>query len=102
MLQKERKRLKEVDHFTILDYIKTSIEILMNMKMEESGGDEAGKKKQKERKAMTKENSNSGVLMGGVVSDTESMRSMDEPPKDYEQMLQKYEAEVRNHIKIEQ
>jgi hypothetical protein len=28
--------------------------------------------------------------------------SMDEPPKDYETMLQKYEAEVRNHIKIEQ
>lgn len=27
---------------------------------------------------------------------------MDEPPKDYEAMLQKYEAEVRNHIKIEQ
>jgi predicted RNase H-like nuclease (RuvC/YqgF family) len=26
---------------------------------------------------------------------------MDEPPKDYEMMLQKYEAEVRNHIKIE-
>lgn len=27
---------------------------------------------------------------------------MAEPPKDYELMLQKYEAEVRNHIKIEQ
>ena len=36
MLNKERKRLKDVDHFTILDYIKTSIEILMNMKMEEN------------------------------------------------------------------
>ena len=30
------------------------------------------------------------------------MKSMEEPPKDYEQMLQKYEGEVRNHIKIEQ
>ena len=36
MLSKERKRLKDVEAFTILDYIKTSIEILMNMKMEES------------------------------------------------------------------
>jgi hypothetical protein len=35
------------------------------------------------------------------VSDTESMRSTDDPPKDYEAMLQKYEGEVRNHIKIE-
>jgi len=37
----------------------------------------------------------------GLISDTESMKSGEEPPKDYEQMLQKYEAEVRNHIKIE-
>lgn len=36
MLTKERKKLREVDPFTILDYVKTSIEILMNMKMEES------------------------------------------------------------------
>ena len=43
MLSKERKRLKEIDHFTILDYIKTSIEILMNMKMEEGGDGEASK-----------------------------------------------------------
>ena len=44
MLAKERQKLKDVDDFTILgktsladspDYIKTSIEILMNMKMEE-------------------------------------------------------------------
>jgi len=35
MLAKERNKLRDVDSFTILDYIKTSIEILMNMKMEE-------------------------------------------------------------------
>jgi hypothetical protein len=43
MLSKERKKLKEVDHFKILDYIKTSIEILMNMKMEEGGDGADGK-----------------------------------------------------------
>lgn len=36
------------------------------------------------------------------MSSCESFISLDEPPKDYELMLQKYEAEVRNHIKIEQ
>lgn len=36
------------------------------------------------------------------LSSCESFVSLDEPPKDYEVMLQKYEAEVRNHIKIEQ
>ena len=60
--------------------MKTSIEILMNMKMEES--DEKGEKKVPR------------------VSETDSYRSLDEPPKDYEAMLVKYEAEVRNHIKV--
>lgn len=36
------------------------------------------------------------------MSESDSMRSLDEPPKDYESMLQKYEAEVRNHIKVSQ
>ena len=40
---KERKRLFEADNFTILDYIKTSIEILMNMKMEEHENDKEDK-----------------------------------------------------------
>ena len=35
-LDKERERLKLSDPFTVLEYIKTSIEILMNMKIEES------------------------------------------------------------------
>jgi hypothetical protein len=35
VLAEERDRLRETDSFTILEYIKTSIEILMNMKMEE-------------------------------------------------------------------
>mmetsp|Transcript_7096 Transcript_7096/g.5354 ORF Transcript_7096/g.5354 Transcript_7096/m.5354 type:complete len:94 (-) Transcript_7096:681-962(-) len=93
MLTKERKRLRDVDAFTMLDYIKTSIEILMNMKMDENGGDDKAKKKR------SKDSSNNNLT--GVISDTESMKSMEEPPKDYEVMLQKYEAEVRNHIKIE-
>jgi len=58
----------------------------MNMKMEEQA-DAPSQDKPKKRKE--------------AISDTESVRSMDEPPKDYEAMLQKYEAEVRNHIKIE-
>lgn len=39
MLTKERKKLRDVDAFTLVDYIKTSIEILMNMRMEEYEGD---------------------------------------------------------------
>ena len=36
------------------------------------------------------------------LSESESAASADDPPSNYEQMLQNYEAEVRNHLKIEQ
>ena len=35
VLSEERDWLRDTNPFTILEYIKTSIEILMNMKMEE-------------------------------------------------------------------
>lgn len=70
----------------------------MNMKMEEHESENQNKgngaKKSKPKK--------SSDGLNAEISDTESTRSMQEPPKDYEVMLQKYEAEVRNHIKIEQ
>ena len=31
-----------------------------------------------------------------------TFKSIDLPPKEYEQQLQQYEADVRNHIKVEQ
>jgi hypothetical protein len=94
--------LRDVDAFTILDYIKTSIEILMNMKMEEQEGDSQAKNNAVKKGGLRslKKSGIDGNSMAAI-SDTESTRSLDEPPKDYEVMLQKYEAEVRNHIKIE-
>lgn len=35
MLAKERKKLREAEATTLIEYIKTSIEILMNMRLEE-------------------------------------------------------------------
>lgn len=79
MLSKERKKLRDVDAFTLLDYVKTSIEILMNMKMEEHDGDkDTTKPKIKLTKADRTDNSMN------LVSDSESMKSLEEPPKDYE------------------
>ncbi len=34
-LIQEREKLRELDPFTVIDYIKASVEILMNMKTEE-------------------------------------------------------------------
>ena len=75
-----------MDPFTVLDYVKTSIEILMNMKHEQA--DEIKQSKSKKNK--------------NEIDDSSSVVSLEEPPADYEKMLIKYEAEVRNHIKIEQ
>ena len=33
----EKKQMREVDGFTLVDYVKSSIEILMNMKIDEGG-----------------------------------------------------------------
>lgn len=35
-LSKEREKLRDIDPFTVVEYIKASVEILMNMKMDES------------------------------------------------------------------
>jgi hypothetical protein len=80
MLGKERKRLREVDPFTILDYVKTSIEILMSMKMEENDLDKEAKGAGKKKASKIDRSGSSNVL----ISDTESVRSDFEPPKDYE------------------
>jgi hypothetical protein len=36
MFSKEKKAMSHIDGFTLIDYIKSSIEILMNMKLEEN------------------------------------------------------------------
>ena len=102
--------MRETSPFTILEYIKTSIEILMNMKMEEQMELREGEKnKNRRQKKTTNSRRNNKVARsvneGGAASEAEESESVvsgDEAPSEYESMLQKYEAEVRNHIKIEQ
>jgi hypothetical protein len=38
--KQEKKQMREVDGFTLVDYIKSSIEILMNMKIEEGAAND--------------------------------------------------------------
>ena len=96
MLAEERERLHDTNSFTILEYIKTSIEILMNMKMEEQQEMKQSKREEKRKARRSK------TYTEGDDIESESAVSGEEAPSEYESMLQKYEAEVRNHIKIEQ
>jgi DNA-binding transcriptional MerR regulator len=82
------------DSLTVLDYIRTSIEILMHLKNDDD-------------RDISKEGGRSYRLArdadGGAASDfTSTFQSIDFPPKEYEMQLQSSEAEVRNHIKVEQ
>jgi hypothetical protein len=43
----EKEQMKDVDGFTLIDYIKSSVEILMNMKIEENEGNSSEKKEKK-------------------------------------------------------
>ena len=79
-LAAERQKLKDVDPFTVVEYIKASVEILMNMK-----NDDKKTTPPAEDDFQSAEESARGDLQ-----------------TQYEQQLQKYEAEVRNHIKVEQ
>ncbi len=78
-LDNERDTLKDVDPLLIIGYTKTSIEILMNIRNEEQ---EQLKQQQKENESLTSE------------------IATHDPPKKYEEMLQKLEDEVRTHIRV--
>jgi len=86
-LVEEKDRLLEASIQGLINYIKTSIEILMNLKVEEYL---ELKKKQKREKNLEQERSQ------------DSARISTEPPQDYEEVIQKFEGDVRKHIRIEQ
>jgi hypothetical protein len=76
----------------------------MNMKMEEHEAEMEKNKKLSKKKARSSHVSDAGTrgLLSGEDVESESELGKGDRANDYDQMLQKYEAEVRNHIKIEQ
>jgi len=62
MLHEERERLRDTDPFTVLEYIKTSIEILMNMKMEEHEAEQEKNKKMAKKKTRSSHGDARGLL----------------------------------------
>ena len=78
----------KLDSLTVLDYIRTSIEILMHLKNEEEQKTDRQRHHRDQR--------------DDAQSDfTSTFQSLDFPPKEYEQQLQASEAEVRKHVSVE-
>lgn len=93
-LTDERSRLRNLSSLTILAYIKTKFEDLMQLRLEEEKDAGSGKNKHGPGRF--------DVNNGATSEFTSTFHSLDLPPEEYEQQLQDYEAEVRNHIKVEQ
>jgi hypothetical protein len=123
-MEEERERLYKVESLEILEYVKQSVEILMNMKGDEfdvyqknKEFNEKVKKKDEERLIKEKEEQtegenkhgrniaanrfiiNTSVFSSGAFGSPQSARSI---PIDYEKIIQKLEADIRNHIRVEQ
>ena len=93
-LTDERSRLRNLSSLTILAYIKTKFEDLMQLRLEEEKDEGSNKNKHGPGRF--------DVNNGATSEFTSTFHSLDLPPEEYEQQLQDYEAEVRNHIKVEQ
>ena len=75
---KEKDKLKAIGPLHLVQYIRSSVEILMNMKLEEL------EQQKKEDKLNESKN---------------SIKSKEGPPIEYEEIMQKLEGEIRNHIR---
>ncbi|CAI2360094.1 unnamed protein product [Moneuplotes crassus] len=93
---KEKDRLKQLNLSTIVSYIKASIEILMNMKLDES------EYKLRESKYHPSSKPYFRREDKPVEESKISSNSQYDVNREYEIAIQKLEADIRNHIRIEQ
>lgn len=84
-VDEELDKLKNVETITLIEYIKSCIEIVMGMKVEESESkiDEVVKQRMKDLH-------------------NQGQYDLSQSPEEYEKIIQKLEAEVRNHISVQQ
>lgn len=104
-MREERRNLRDTDPFTIIEYIKSSIEILLSLKLEEKETELRTQFEKtinkKKRRVDTEHFMDEQPSTASVVSNL-TISSMPEPPKDYETVIQKLEGDVRTHIRIGQ
>ena len=99
-MEDEKRKLLTVDPLIIIDYIKQSIEILLSLKTEESPSSQITSPLE-HRSPKTFEHKKSCSITSAA-SAKEGTWSVGGALNEYEAMLQKLEADIRNHIRIEQ
>ncbi|TNV81517.1 hypothetical protein FGO68_gene5190 [Halteria grandinella] len=132
LLHKEREKLLTKDCFVVLEYIRSSIEIIMSLKIEdlehnENGGPKrisASQSHSSMRLGQGAQQLNNSTLPKATIesqkgqiappyesatggenlqlkSPASSTQDIPEPPKEYERLIQKLEADIRGHIRLE-
>lgn len=89
MLQ-EREKLKASDPFVIINYIKTSIDILIELKVEEMF----------EERIQSRKENNEKVVNEGPGLPANKSPDEEEEMNEYEVLLIKAEADIRFHLKV--
>jgi len=79
----------------IIGYIKTKFEDMMERRLEEDKEPNSGR-------GNNRHHGGANRFDNATSEFTSTFHSIDLPPEEYETQLQDYEAEVRNHIKVEQ
>ena len=83
---KEREKLLKFDSLTVLDYIRTSIEILMQMKIddEKTGDQGIGKSLKRDASEISNSQRSHQRIPAGQTPLSSTTKSLDLPPKEYE------------------
>lgn len=110
--------MANVDCFQILEYIRSSIEIIMSLKIDDLERNDKKGVQQSEAQSeisgnetcvskITVESQNliqqsmKEALIHMVKNGDKNKSKLKEPPKEYERIIQKLEADIRGHIRLE-
>lgn len=101
IFEQEKDKLRCTDPHTIIEYIRSSVEILMNLKQEEFDAEK--KKKKSKRKAKLKADDDCDIMSVTSQSLWSTLEKFKEgPPQEYEEAIIKLEGDIRMHIRVEQ
>jgi hypothetical protein len=93
----------QLDTYVVIQYIKSSVDIILNLKFEEiekrlMDKQDEGKKKEESQRSV---HSNVEKKNEEVSSSQRSSQSgVEGPPKVYEEVIQGLEANIRKHIRV--
>lgn len=90
----ERDIIMSLDSYVIIEYIKSSVDIILNLKFEEI------EKRLMDKNGSMQDNALSEKAKDRAPSDSQRSIQGDGPPKIYEELIQSLEADVRKHIRV--